>query len=200
VSSASANDLLIGTANEGKIIELQYGLQELPLIIHTLREFKEVNSPAEVGSTYEENALLKARFYQQVTGFSTIADDSGIEAEYLQGQPGVFTARFGGAGLSDTERVHHLLNRMHLADNRRARFVCVIAFAAADFSTTVRGECIGRIALKPHGTGGFGYDPIFIPEGYQQTFGQLPATVKTKISHRGKAIQAVREVIHSFFQ
>jgi XTP/dITP diphosphohydrolase len=191
-------ELLIGSANAGKVRELELGLAGLPLRIQTVADFNLVE-PDEVGETFNENALIKGRYYFRKTGLFTLADDSGLEVDCLGGRPGVLTARFGGPGLSDAERLFHLLKKLQDANNRRARFVCVIALVGRDFSTVVRGDCNGQIALEPAGTGGFGYDPVFIPDGFSQTFAQLPSSVKATVSHRGKAIAAARRVLESRF-
>ena len=190
------SDLLIGSANAGKVRELELGLAGLPLRIQTVADLGLVE-PAEVGKTFDENAIIKGRYYFHKTGLFTLADDSGLEVDFLGGRPGVLTARFGGPGLSDAERVVYLLNKLQDANTRRARFVCVIALVGRDFSAVVRGECHGQIALEASGTGGFGYDPVFIPDGYSQTFAQLPSSVKAEISHRGKAIAAARRLLES---
>ena len=190
-------DLLLGSANDGKIAELDAGLSGLPLRIHTLKEHHHIPTPAETGETYEDNALLKAQYYQYRTGILTLADDSGLEVEELQNQPGVFTARFGGPGLTDAQRVSYLLEQLKNTTNRRARFVSVIAIVGAVYQVTVRGECLGSIARIPLGENGFGYDPVFIPNNYAETFAQLPNSIKGNISHRGKAILAARRELEA---
>lgn len=190
-------DLLIGSANVGKASEIQSGLNDLPLQVHTLIEFPHLPGPAEVGSTYEENAHLKANYYRAQTGLWTLADDSGLEVEQLEGKPGVLTARYGGPNLTDTERINYLLSKLSDSEPRRARFVCVIALSGRSFSTVVRGECTGRIAFEPKGDQGFGYDPVFIPDGYDLTFAQLSPSVKAHISHRARAVREARRFIES---
>lgn len=190
-------DLLLGTANRGKIDELRVGLAGLPVRIRTLGEFDSLPAPAEDGENYEENALLKARYYTQRLGFLTLADDSGLEVDELQGKPGVLTARFGGANKSDDERLLHLLDTLGDATNRQARFVCVIAIVGARLTEVVRGECYGTIASKPAGSEGFGYDPVFVPEGFTQTFAELSGSIKSLISHRARAIAAAKTKIEA---
>jgi XTP/dITP diphosphohydrolase len=190
-------DLLLGSANDGKVAELDAGLSGLPLRIHTLKDYHHIPSPAETGKTYEGNALLKARYYQNRTGILTLADDSGLEVEELQNQPGVLTARFGGPDLTDAQRVSYLLEKLQNATNRRARFVSVIAVVGPGYQATVRGECLGSIARAPLGEKGFGYDPVFIPDHYEETFAQLSSSVKANISHRGRAIVAARRELEA---
>lgn len=190
-------DLLIGSANTGKVAELNAGLSGLPLRIHTLEEHHNIPPPDEIGKTYEDNALLKAQYYQNHTGVLTLADDSGLEVEELQNQPGVLTARFGGPGLTDAQRVSYLLEKLQNTTNRRALFVSVIAIVGSASQATVRGECLGSIARVPLGENGFGYDPVFVPNNYAETFAQLPNSVKANISHRGKAIVAARRELEA---
>jgi XTP/dITP diphosphohydrolase len=192
-------DLLIGSANIGKVTEIRRGLIGLPIRIHSLTETKNLSPPEEVGRTYHENALLKARYYQSQTGFWTLADDSGLEVDALGGQPGVLTARFGGAELTDRERLLYLLAKLGNTSNRRARFVSVIAIVGPEFETAVSGQCVGTLAFEPRGINGFGYDPIFVPNNYAQTFAEMPDAVKGEISHRGKAILAARKAMATHF-
>lgn len=190
-------DLLLGSANDGKIAELKAGLSGLPIRIHTLKDHRNIPPPDEIGKTYEDNALLKARYYQNRTNILTLADDSGLEVEELQNQPGVLTARFGGLGLTDAQRVSYLLEKLQNIPNRRARFVSVIAIVGPEYLATVQGECLGSIARAPLGENGFGYDPVFIPDHYEETFAQLPSSIKANISHRGRALVAARRELEA---
>ncbi|MBC7257111.1 MAG: RdgB/HAM1 family non-canonical purine NTP pyrophosphatase, partial [Chloroflexi bacterium] len=152
----------------------------------------------ETGHTFEENALLKARFYAAETGLLTLADDSGLEVEALGGAPGVHTARYGGEGLSDRERYERLLRALEGVprEGRRARFRCVIALAWPDGrAETAEGICEGYIAEAPRGENGFGYDPIFYLPEFGATMAELPAEVKNRISHRARASQGIRRVL-----
>jgi XTP/dITP diphosphohydrolase len=192
--------LLIASGNAGKVREyaelfaaLNYqtvGLRDLDL--HTMT----VDEPYD---TFEENAIHKARAYAAAAGIWTLADDSGLMVDALGGRPGVLTARYAGDGASDRDRYMKLLGELATVpeDERTARFVCVIALAAADGTTEyVRGECTGRIALAPGmGAHGFGFDPVFIPEGYDVTFDQLPPEQKHAISHRGRAMQLILPIL-----
>ena len=197
-------ELLIATRNAGKNRELRSLLTSLPLHLRSLAEFPETTEVAETGMTFSENAVLKAKAYAEQTGLWTLADDSGLEVEALGGAPGIFSARYGGGTASDAERIEFLLAQLSSsgATGRRARFVCVIAIA--DPQTRIQnismGECAGLIAQAPRGTNGFGYDPIFVPDGYEQTFGELPTEIKEQISHRALALKAARAFLLSNFQ
>lgn len=199
-----ANELLIATNNQGKIAELQFLLASLPLRMRSLAEFPDVAEVEETGTTFSDNAILKARAYAAQTGLWALADDSGLEVEALDGAPGVYSARYGGAGLTDGERLERLLQELSRCDtqDRRARFVCVIAIAdpQGQIMNISTGKCEGQIAHAPRGTQGFGYDPVFAPKGFEQTFGELPPEIKQNISHRALALQAARSFLVNRFQ
>jgi XTP/dITP diphosphohydrolase len=192
-------ELLIATHNGGKVREVVSFLDELPLRLRSLAEFPSIGEVEETGTTFNANAALKATSYAAQTGLWTLADDSGLEVDALGGAPGVFSARYGGEGASDAERIARLLGELSRTGDseRRARFVCVIAIADPDARIvhTSTGICEGGIALAPRGTGGFGYDPVFIPDGYQESFGELPMAIKQRISHRARALEAVRSFL-----
>ncbi len=205
-------ELLIATSNLGKVRELQSALSELPIVLRHLSEFPNISTVEEVGVTYEANAILKAVGYAQQTGMYSLADDSGLEVDALNGRPGVLSARFGGEGASDSDRTHLLLNELTAVQNpnRTARFICCMAFAGhrsgladrlpnVEVLSVVEAKCEGLIAPEPRGLRGFGYDPVFIPDGYHQTFGELPDSVKRRLSHRGKALSRMREILEEFF-
>ena len=167
----------------------------------SLQEFEQVDSPEENGATYSDNAIVKARFYAAATGMFALADDSGLEVDALEGAPGVFSARYAGENATDADRRELLLSELAKTDDkdRRARFIAVVAIASPD-GTIVNlseGVCEGIITSVPRGTGGFGYDPLFIPDGYDQTFAELPENVKNRISHRGRALMKTNEFLKS---
>jgi XTP/dITP diphosphohydrolase len=197
-------ELLIATHNAGKVRELESLLDGLPWRLRSLAEFPDVMKVEETGSTFAENAALKARGYAAQTRLWTLADDSGLEVEALGGAPGVLSARYGGEGASDAGRTARLLKELARTDDRqrRARFVCVIAItdAAARLVHTSTGTCEGSIALAPRGGRGFGYDPVFIPDGYEQTFGELSPDIKQRISHRARALEAARPFLLDYFR
>jgi XTP/dITP diphosphohydrolase len=185
-------ELLVATNNEGKVRELTALLSDLPLHLRTLSELPWIAEAEETGDTFEQNALLKARHYCSESGLWTMADDSGLAVDALGGAPGVYSARYGGRGISYAERMTLLLEALDATGDaeRRARFVCVIAVAdPLTFEVeTFEGVCEGRIAEAPRGTGGFGYDSLFIPDGFTQSFGELPSEVKQRLSHRARAL------------
>jgi XTP/dITP diphosphohydrolase len=199
-------EILIATSNAGKIREIQEALQSLPLKFRYLKEFPDVLVVDEAGQTYEENAVLKALGYANQTGLCALADDSGLEVDALEGKPGVLSARFGGEQASDRERVDKLLSALSLPaiQERTARFVCCMALAGWQLKdnrrrspepqllTLTKAGCEGVIATTARGLNGFGFDPVFVPEGYQETFAELPHAVKGKISHRAQALLLMR--------
>jgi XTP/dITP diphosphohydrolase len=196
-------ELLIATSNAGKVREALPLLDGLPLRWRSLAEFPGIAEVEETGATFAENAALKATAYAAQTGLWTLADDSGLEVDALGGAPGIFSARYGGKGASDAERIARLLDELSRTGDseRRARFVCVIAIADPDarLVNTSTGTCEGSIAFAPRGEGGFGYDPVFIPDGYQESFGELPPELKQRISHRARALGAARSFLFDYF-
>jgi XTP/dITP diphosphohydrolase len=200
---AEPSELLVATNNAGKVRELAQLLSDLPLRLRLLSEFGDIPEAVESGATFAENAALKAIHYSARSGLLTLSDDSGLVVDALGGRPGVFSARYAGPQATYAERMERLLGELAATGDgeRRARFVCVIALA--DPSTgvvkTFDGACEGRIAHAPRGTAGFGYDPIFIPEGHAQTFGELPDEIKQTISHRARALaKAARHLRERF--
>ena len=196
MTATTVLDLLIASGNPGKAAEIRAILGDLPIIFRTLGDFPEVGPVEESGCTYEENAILKARYYSQQTGLWALADDSGFEVEALGGAPGVFSARYAGVGASDGDRIALLLRQFNnvTSENRKARFVCAVALA--DSSSTLAniefGVCEGHILSEPRGGMGFGYDPIFVPQDFNETFAELPIDIKNTISHRSQALHAMR--------
>ncbi len=182
--------LLLGTRNRGKVKEITSILEDSGWSFSSLEEFEHVESPEEIGETYADNAILKARFYAAATGQYALADDSGLEVEALAGAPGVLSARYAGENASDADRRELLLSQLAGDNERKARFVSVVAIADPDgrVLNVSEGICEGTLALAPRGTGGFGYDPLFIPDGYDQTFAELATDVKNRISHRARAL------------
>jgi len=193
--------LLIATWNKGKRRELQQLLSDLPFALIGLDDIHRLKPVLETGRTFAENARLKARGYAKQSGLLTLADDSGLEVDALRGAPGVLSARYAGEGASDPERVERLLADLSNveAPNRTARFVSAVATAFSDGSilNISVGICEGRIAFGPQGTGGFGYDPIFIPAGSEITFAELPPEIKNQLSHRYRAVETARKFLRS---
>ena len=189
--------LLIGTRNPGKIREIKEALNELPVTFRTLEELGISQEPQENGLTYEENASIKAEFYSSIGGCPALADDSGLEVFALGNRPGLYSARYGGFRLADSERCDLLLSEMKSVSDRRAMFWCAFALTYDGITRTVTGQCSGTIAIEPAGGEGFGFDPIFIPDGFDLTFAQLPAEVKATISHRARALIGVKQLLQS---
>jgi XTP/dITP diphosphohydrolase len=198
------SELLVATNNAGKVRELALALEDLPLRLRLLKDFAEVVEPEETGETFADNAALKALYYSAHAGVLTLSDDSGLVVDALGGAPGVRSARYMGPDATYSERMTRLLEEIDATGDRerRARFVCVIAVAEPSTGELIifEGRCEGRIAREPRGTGGFGYDPVFIPEGHTQTFGELPDEVKRKISHRALAVEAASRYLRDRFE
>lgn len=195
-------DVLIATGNEGKIREIKQALHGLPLGFRLLNDFPGLRSVNEVGATYEENAKLKALDYSRQTRIFALAEDSGLEVDALGRLPGLHSARYGGVVMSDAARIERLLASLAGVEvsKRTARFVSFMVLAGPvrrrddqqRVLSVTSGVCQGRIARAPRGPNGFGYDPVFVPEGYQETFGQLSEVIKNRISHRAQALLQMR--------
>lgn len=152
----------------------------------------------ETGTTFEENSLLKAKAIFEATGITAIADDSGLCVDALGGEPGVYSARYGGEGYDDEGRVQLLLKNMKdIPEGKRtARFVCAITMVGKDGTITARGECEGKIDHSPKGENGFGYDPVFFVDKYGKTMAEISSEEKNSISHRGKALKIFAEKLN----
>lgn len=188
----SPKRLLIATSNPGKFKELKEGLAPLGWTLLSLLDFP-FKMPPEEGSTFEDNAILKAAYAAKHSGLPTLSDDSGLEVHALGGEPGIYSARFGGKE-TDVERNVYLLERMRSvpAGERQAKFVATLVIAYPDGNMEMyRGETLGEILEAPRGDGGFGYDPLFYLPEAGKTFGEMPAEEKARHSHRGKAVQAL---------
>lgn len=183
--------LVLATRNPGKLAELKALLEAFPVVLHAASDFLGAPEVMEDAATLEGNAVRKARALQEYTGLPALADDTGLEVEALGGQPGVHSARFAGPQATDAENRAHLLRLLEGVTNRRARFRTVLAFAPdAQTLHLFEGVCSGYILEAERGQGGFGYDPLFVPEGYTQTFAELSLEEKNQISHRGQALRA----------
>ena len=193
--------LLLGTRNAGKVSEIELILGNVSWRLRSLQDLPDISTPAETGDTYAANAILKAQFYARETGVIALADDSGLEVEALGGAPGVLSARYAGEWASDADRRRLLLSELANVplDDRTARFVCAVAIAApgGHVLNVSEGTCSGRIIFEPRGTGGFGYDPLFVPDGFDETFAELADSVKNQISHRARALLKTREFLVS---
>jgi XTP/dITP diphosphohydrolase len=189
-------EILAATNNGHKVEEYRKLLKDLEVEIISLAEFSDFPETIEDGATFEENAKKKALEASDFTEMPAFADDSGLEVEALGGAPGINSSRYAGPEADDAARISKLLEELADKANRRARFICVIAIAnEGEVIETFRGEVSGVISEAPKGDGGFGYDPVFIPDGYNETFAELGSDVKDKISHRARAAQAAIEYI-----
>ena len=190
--------ILIATTNAGKVREILRILDGLPHELKTLADFPGIPVPEETGATFAENASQKARHYAGLAGMVTMAEDSGFEVDALNGDPGIFSARYLREDAQYDERFADIYRRVGDArtGNRHARFVCALAVAQGDaviFETTATVE--GELAAAPAGPNGFGYDPVFFYPPYARTFGEVSDEEKTAVSHRGQAMRAFREFL-----
>ncbi|MFC2171462.1 RdgB/HAM1 family non-canonical purine NTP pyrophosphatase [Acidobacteriota bacterium] len=190
--------LLVATTNPGKARELAAGLSKFFPTLLTLKSYPDIEPLPETGNTFQENAEAKAVFYSEAAGQVCLADDSGLEVDALHGEPGVCSARYGGEGASDADRNRKLLRALEEipAGRRAARFVCHLALAhKGRVIITVRGELRGHIAFAPRGRHGFGYDPLFIPDGESRTLAEMTPEEKNRISHRADALAKLKSAV-----
>lgn len=195
-------EIVLATGNIGKQREFVELLEDLPIHILSLNDFPHVGEVEETGETFAENAELKAVTYAKETGKLCLADDSGLEVEALGNAPGVFSARYAGENASNEERISKLLTELKAVKDaeRRAGFVCVIVLASekGEILYRAKGICPGKIGFEPRGEKGFGYDPIFIPTGFDETFGELSSEIKHQISHRARATKQIKGFLCGF--
>ena len=196
--------LILATRNLGKVQELSELLSDQSTIeVLSIKDFPKAPEVLEDGETYQHNAKKKAVHIARYSGIRALADDSGLEVDALGGAPGVHSARYAGADASDAERIAKLLaaTRDVPDDERTARFKCAVAVAEPNGrADVVTGVCDGKIIREPRGTQGFGYDPVFVPHGYDQTFAELGEKVKNHISHRAKALRLALKLIKNTFE
>jgi XTP/dITP diphosphohydrolase len=195
-----AHNLLIATRNNKKKKELQSILGEWDVKLLTLDDIEAIPEIEEDGTSFQENAIKKARVSAELSGYITLADDSGLVVDALGGAPGIYSARFAGPEANDADNNRKLLDLMKgiKEGERTARFICVIAVAApTGLVKTVEGICEGKIGTDGRGQGGFGYDPLFIPEGFHKTFAELGDDEKNRISHRGRALQEAKYLLQT---
>jgi XTP/dITP diphosphohydrolase len=198
-------ELLVGTTNRGKFAEIEGYLQRLPLRLLSLQSLGNWPELVEDGATFEQNALKKAKTLAEYCGFLTLADDSGLVVDALNGAPGIFSARYAGEESNDARNNEKLLIELkHVPEQERsARFVCALALCAPDSDHPqewiVREHCEGRIAFAARGENGFGYDPLFFYPPLDKTFGEIDRETKARVSHRGKALAKLAEILSSLF-
>ena len=192
--------LLAATTNKNKIREFMDMIPDLREKVCILSPDQIPGFPeiVESGSTFEENSAQKACAASRYSDMAAFADDSGLEVRALNGEPGVFSARYAGESADDKARIAKLLNNLKGKEDRAARFVCVISLAyRGNLVAQFRGECTGKIIDEPKGHNGFGYDPVFVPDGFEGTFAELSPEVKDSISHRAKAFSQAADFIRS---
>ncbi len=194
------NQLLLATRNKGKIKEIQALLSGASFTIVSVLDYPEISEVIEDGATLEANALLKARTVFNQTHIPTIADDSGLEVYALEMAPGVYSARYAGENVSYEDNNRKLLKELHHfpPEKRGARFRCVVAFVSEEGEHVFEGICEGTILQELRGTNGFGYDPLFVPNGYNLTFAELSLEIKNHISHRAKALNSLKKQLLTF--
>jgi len=188
--------VVLATNNPGKVAELRAILGGSSLELLSASDVGGLPDVEETADTFEENAIVKAVEISRHTGLAAIADDSGLEVDAIGGAPGVRSARYAGQSQDDAANVARLLIELEgvAEEERTARFVCIAAYVDTEGRRlTARGTCEGRIGFDPRGSRGFGYDPVFVPDGYEQTMAELSPETKNAISHRGKAFRALRE-------
>lgn len=197
-----AKVLLLATRNQGKKKEIQQLLKGLAIEIINLEDIEKLPEIIEDGNSFAENAVKKAQQTAALSGYICLADDSGLMVDALYGKPGIYSARFAGEDADDNKNNEKLLSMLQDVDmeKRTARFVCAVAISdPAGKTRVVSAACEGKIGLKSEGTGGFGYDPLFIPQLSDKSFARLTPQEKNSISHRAKALQKAREIIEDFF-
>lgn len=199
-------ELLIATTNAAKFAEIESFLKNVAVTVRSLESLGRWPKVIEDGATFEENALKKARTWARYSGRLTLADDSGIEVDALQGAPGIYSARYCGEEGNDDKNNEKLLRELQgIPEARRtARFVCVLALCAPDSADgkewVIRESCEGRIARALNGKHGFGYDPLFFFPPFGKTFGEIDRETKATVSHRGKALRKLAEMLPSLLE
>ncbi len=194
--------IVVATRNKGKVAEIAAALAALPVEILSLNRFPAVPEAEESGDTFAANAILKATHYALHTGRPCLADDSGLEVDALGGAPGVYSARYAGPGANDAACNAKLLAALANVpdDGRTARFRCVLAYVDPDGTLlTAEGTCEGTILREPRGTGGFGYDPLFLLPGAEKTLAEMTVADKNAVSHRGQALRNMATTLQRYY-
>ena len=198
MSKQKINKLLIGTNNKGKLREIK-SLLPKSIKIHSTSEFN-LKSPVENGRTFKENSLIKSKYFSKKTGLICLADDSGLEIDFLDKNPGIYSARWGGRHGDFSKAIRKVYRELNKKDKNwkskkiRARFICALSISYLNKKIAcVLGKVEGYISDKPKGNNGFGYDPIFIPNGYKITFGQMLFSKKSKMDHRYRAFKKIKK-------
>ncbi|MGM0874485.1 MAG: XTP/dITP diphosphatase [Bacillota bacterium] len=195
-------EIIIATKNQGKAKEFEALLTPMGFRVQSLLDYPDSIDVEETGTSFKENAILKAEAISKHYQRMTIADDSGLTIDYLGGKPGIFSARYGGPAKDDQANIKKVLedlSEVYALEDRSARFICSLALSIPNQKTkTVEGTCEGYIAKEPQGENGFGYDPIFIVKDRDETMANLPKEEKNRISHRADALKKLTEVIKQF--
>ena len=198
LNRVKSNRIIVATRNKGKLIEIKEMLKDTDIEVISINGFSGIPELVEDGQTFEENALYKARTISKILNATALADDSGLEVDFLKGLPGVKSARFAGENADDEENNKKLLRLLEGVplEDRKARFRCVIAMVCPygqEYKT--EGFCEGYITFEPRGSNGFGYDPLFWIPKFNMTFGEMEPAIKNSISHRAKALTEMVEII-----
>jgi XTP/dITP diphosphohydrolase len=189
--------IFLASGNPHKIEELKEVLEPLGIELKSTLDYSDAKEVDEDQPDLEGNALKKARYWHQLTGLPALADDTGLEVDALDGAPGVYSARYAGENVTYDDNVNKLLKELDGKSNRAAQFRTVVAFVTDGSEHLFEGVCKGEIISEKRGEKGFGYDPVFVPEGYQKTFAELSSAEKNKISHRGLAVHKFLEFLSS---
>ena len=200
MSKQKINKLLIGTNNKGKLREIK-NLLPKSIKIHSTSDFN-LKSPVENGKSFKENSLIKSKYFSKKTGLICLADDSGLEIDFLSKSPGIYSARWGGKRGDFGKAIKRVYRELNKKDRNwknkkiKARFICALSISYLDKKIAcVLGKVEGHISDKPKGKNGFGYDPIFIPSGKRITFGEISPSTKYKIDHRYKAFKKIKKFL-----
>lgn len=189
-------ELIFATHNPNKVIEVREILKSTPYTVRSLEDIGYNDEIIEDGATLEANAWIKARTIHKATGLNIVADDTGLEVFTLSGAPGVYSARYAGAKKDSNANMNKLLGALKDQENRSAQFRTAVACIIENQEYQCEGTVQGMIIEEKRGGNGFGYDPIFMPEGYLQTFGELSDSIKNSISHRARAFHALRDILN----
>lgn len=190
--------LILASRNTNKIEEMKQLVAHMGIDVFSALDFPDLEEVEEDKPTLEGNALKKARYVNQQTGIPALSDDTGLEVEALDGAPGVYSARYAGENASYQDNVLKLLDTLKGKENRAAQFRTVVALVDGDQEWTFEGVCKGKIIEEQIGKKGFGYDPIFMPDEFAETFAQMDPNIKNLISHRGKAVQRFLEFLEDY--
>ena len=196
-------EMILGTRNHGKIAEFRSLFKGMQIKLLSFYDFPDVPPVVEDGKTFQDNAAKKAKVIAKATGRTAVSDDSGLEVDFLNAVPGVYSARFAGERATDRDNARKVLKMLDGVawEERSARFVCVICAATPKGKiVSAEGTCTGTISFEMRGSHGFGYDPIFIPDGYQMTMAEIEPELKNRISHRADAMKKFRKVLKGFVQ